>query len=107
MCECTCAYSAWGALPCLCFLLCVDGGGAGWGRTKAAMSRSLAFNDVCGKVCVCFCVCAKEGEVRPWSKPFEVLHIWAGYLERMLCGANTHTDREKERGKDGGMFLLF
>lgn len=98
-------YSAWGALPCLCFLLCVDGG-AGWGRTKAAMSRSLEFNDVCGKVCVRFCVCAKEGEVCPWSKPFEVLHIWAGYLERMLCGANTHRQGERERERWRDVFVV-
>lgn len=48
--------------------------------------------------CVCVCVCAEEGEICPWSKPFEVLHIWAGYLERMLCGAKTHTHMQKEGG---------
>lgn len=62
VCECTCAYSAWGALPCLCFLLCLDGGSGGWiGRTKAAMSGSLEFNDVCGKVCVFLCLCKRGG----------------------------------------------
>lgn len=60
VCDCTCAYSAWGALPCLCFLLCVDGG-ARWGRTKATMSGSLEFNDVCGKVCVFLCLCKGGG----------------------------------------------
>lgn len=40
---------------------CVWMGGAGWGRTKAAMSRSLEFNDVCGKVCVFLCLCKRGG----------------------------------------------
>lgn len=53
--------------------------------------------------CVCFCVCAKEGEIGPWSKPFEVLHIWAVYLKGCYAG-QTHTDRDK---REGGMFLLF
>lgn len=56
--------------------------------------------------CVCFCVCAKEGEVCPCSKPFEVLHIWAGYLERMLCRANTYRQGERE-GKKEGCFYCF
>lgn len=49
----------WGALPCLCFLLCLDGRRVEWGKTKAATCRSLEFNDVCGKVCVHVCVCAR------------------------------------------------
>ena len=58
--------------------------------------------------CVCVCVCAEMGEVCPWSQPFEVLHIWAGYLERMLCGANTHTDRERTRagGRRRDVFIV-
>lgn len=35
--------------------------GAGWGKTKAAMSGSLEFNDVCGKVCVFLCMCKGGG----------------------------------------------
>lgn len=79
-----------GALPCLCFLLCLDGG------AKTAMSRSLEFNDVCGKVCVHVCVCAIQEEVCPWCKPFEVLRIWVGYLGWLW--QDTH--REKEGAKE-------
>lgn len=63
MCGCMCADSAWacrgvwgegGIALSLLFLLRGDGGWIG-GRPKAAMSRSVVFNDVCGKVCVCVC----------------------------------------------------
>lgn len=32
------------------------------GRTKAATSRSLEFNDVCGKVCMFLCLCKGGGD---------------------------------------------
>lgn len=40
--------------------------------------------------CVCVSVFVQ------WGFPFEVLHIWAGYLERLLCGANARRQREGE-----------
>lgn len=100
MCVCVCVYvfGVGDTALSLSVFYCVDGG-----RTKAAMSRSLEFNDVCGKVCVFLCLCRGGGGGGggrggcPCSKPFEVLHIWAGYLERMLCGANAHRQREGER----------
>lgn len=102
--------SLWGWLARLCVHICVCQCGGHclvsvfycvWmGGTKAAMSRSLEFNDVCGKVCVHVCVCANQEEVCPWSKPFEVLRIWAGY-----GGQDTHRERGKE-GKGGSSIPL-
>lgn len=100
--ECTCASTAWGALPCLCFLLCVDDGLDGGGQKQLWVGLWILMMFV-GR-CVCFCVCAKEGEVCPWSKPFEVLHIWAVYLERMQCRANTH--RKRENGERRDVFIV-
>lgn len=111
MCDWMCAYSAqrgWagggGALPCLCFLLRGDGRWVVWGRTKAAMSGSVQFNDVCGKVWVCVCVFVKGGggDACPRCEPFEVSHIWAGYLEGMQRAANTHTERKRDCREEGG-----
>lgn len=51
-----------GHCPVSAFFYCVGiecGWIGGWGgRPKAAMSRSVVLNDVCGKVCVCL---SKEG----------------------------------------------
>lgn len=59
---CVCARVCLSVTVCVCIqrgghcpvsvFYCVDGG-AGWGRTKAAVRGSREFNDVCGKVCVC------------------------------------------------------
>jgi len=58
VCVCVCAFSVGGTALSVVFIVCVDGGGGG---TKAAMSRPLEFNDVCGKVCVFLCLCRGGG----------------------------------------------
>ncbi len=72
------------------------------------MSRSLEFNDVCGKVCVCVCVCVFVQRKGRFALGLSLLKsctsglvIWEG-----CCAGQTHTDRENEGGGGGGMFLL-
>ncbi len=72
------------------------------------MSRSLEFNDVCGKVCVSVCVSVFVQRKGGCALGLSLLKsytsglvIWKG-----CCTRQTHTDRKKERGGEGGMFLL-
>lgn len=51
-----------------------------------------------------------RGGCFPRCEPFEVSHIWAGYLEGMQHAANTHTERNRDRrvkgGKEGSFYCF-
>lgn len=69
----------------------------GWGRTKAAMSRSLEFNDVCGRVCVCVSVYVQKKGGGAFALSLlksntSGLVIWKG-----CCAWQTHRQYETER----------
>lgn len=108
MCVCVCVHMSVTVRVCIqrgghcpvSVFYCVDGG-AGWGRTKTAVSGSLEFNDVCGKVCVC----ERRGRfglgLSLLKSHTSGLVIWKGCI-----AAQTHTEREREERKERILIVL-
>lgn len=82
----------------------MGGGWFGGGRKQqwVGLCSLMMFVGRCGCACVCVFVKGGGGDACPRCEPFEVSHIWAGYLEGMQRAASTHTERKRDCREEGG-----